>query len=364
MFKLAPAALAAVTLMAQSDPGEPPKPPPLLGLFSSGCGAFERLEAVVGPQGTIEVRYDGQVFRVFPQGSPKAIEWVQPFSALTPLENRPKWQGGRAWFKSGTRVGCMDPATQKTVYPFAVDRKFDGFEITFEGDLLLTGTEENWLELHSAGREEPRFTQATAPMGRLKVNPGFRWMDWTKKGKWSTSVFNQYVVLMDHDLGRLYAFDCMKQSILEIEAPWQSPMTMEDPPVAAFKASGRQYVLNQGVPGLNCIQFIPRGPGELAVIWRVLPVPEATKSEFDPRNLAKVLEIKAGTWEGTVDFDSHRIKDIHPLEGVELPAWYDAVQQQWVGANAFFAPYLPKKDKIPAKRKLIAPARANAAPLR
>lgn len=317
----------AATLFGRADPRLETHEPAVVfvGCRPASQGASSPLDSGQSFGGRGFVLKDGRLW-VWPAEGSGGRFWEEEAAKGTPdlaptlnggFLRAPLYRAGSFWRRKDQSILKWDPGSRLWLPALEARGPFQSFEVTFDGDILLLGTEKNFLERYSFQGKDPRWT---APYPGLGVGES---VARTRTFLWEalcTAAFQETLLVYAPGLGRLYAFDALRGALDEVKVPWKPlDLTRE-----LARADAQGLVVLAGFPGPGCLQFLP-GPGtQPFVAYRVKEV--IGEVRWVPLRPGQAPELKMETRQGPlcvgeVDLASTTLRDPLELGEMDLPVW-------------------------------------------
>jgi hypothetical protein len=181
-----------------------------------------------------------------------------------------KFRDGQFWRRRGNTVLRFDQSLKRWWTALQPTGGFSTFEVSFDGRVVLIGTEKHLIEVYEQGGKEPVNLEAYPTIetdAATKELLGFYWDEFV------TSAQDEYLIVYVPGCGRLFLYDTHSHSLREANTPWK-PF---DPANAKTMAREKGLILLNGFPGRQCIQIIPDEGPRAVVAFQIVTI-DATQS--------------------------------------------------------------------------------------
>lgn len=213
---------------------------------------------------------------------------------LPPEARGLKYRASQFWASQGDSVLAFVQARGEWVPRLLSKAPFRGFDITFDGRIVLFGTPTHMAEFYQPISSKPQSVIAYPVLDDLPESlkpadyPKFFWLNPV------ATVVDEYFVVYFPNLGRMYKVDLLKPTSEEVEVPWSRLETK----AAAQEADEKGFISIIKRPTFNSIEFIPESTTSLRIAYQVSnaayemrpPPPD------DPR--PKIVETRPSTERG------------------------------------------------------------------
>jgi hypothetical protein len=255
------------------------------------------------------------------------------------LVQLPKWRGGAYWARDKVRVLRWDTTRKIWQARFTLSEDPVDFEIASNGDLLLLGTQKHLVEVFSVSETKPHqvvdYPALEVDSAADKAHLPLLWSDLR------LAVNDEFVVIYAVNLGRLYAFDTVQNSLKEFSVPWEPLKTRGI--ATAIKKDGA--LVMSDVPSQYCLQLIPDDGLSLRLVYAirafkvdrfskaegaVIAIPELTFQEKGP---PKLYSYEIHLIQGTLSAP-------RPEPGLAFPVWLNG-RRELMGLDLLLKPQTP-----------------------
>ncbi len=244
-----------------------------------------------------------------------------------------KYRDGQFWRRRGKSVLRFDDSLKRWWTALQSERDFSTFDVSFDGRVVLVGTEKNLIEVYEAGAKEPLATEAypkievDAPTRELL---GFYWDEFV------TSAQDEFLIIYAPGCGRMFLYDTHGRALKEASTPWK-PF---DPASAKVMAQENRLIVLNGFPGRHCIQLLP-GEGQNAVVAYQIVTMEAKQTK-GPDGRPRITQTR-NTEKNHVHWYRWNLVDnaMEPVEEIpsmKLPVWLNSQDRP--------IPLLPLLDQV------------------
>jgi hypothetical protein len=230
-----------------------------------------------------------------------------------------KFRDGQFWRRRGNQVLRFDESLKKWWMVLQPSGSFSTFEVTFDGKVLLIGTEKNLIEVYELGGKE---TVSVEPYPKVEADPATRELIGFYWDEFVTSAQDEYLIIYAPGCGRLFQYNTHSRSLREVSTPWKAF------DVARVKAMAQEkgIILLNGFPGRQCVQILPDEGDQVVVAYQIVTIdatqtrgpdgkPKITRTRNAEQNFAHWFRWKLS--ENSVD----------PVESnpdLKLPVWLNS----------------------------------------
>lgn len=319
--------LATTPLFSGADPSiETPEPTVVfVGCRPASQAASSPMDSGQAFGGRGFVLKDGRLW-VWPAEGSGGRFWEQEASRGTPdlaptlnggFLRAPLYRAGSFWRRKDQTILKWDSPSRLWLLALEAGGRFQSFEVTFDGDILLLGTEKHFLERFSYQGKDPLWTAPYPDLGVGEKVARAKTFLWEAL---CTAAFQEALLVYAPALGRLYAYDAMRGDLGEVKVPWR-PLDLKR---ELARAASQGLVVLAGFPGPGCLQFLP-GPGtQPFVAYRVKEV--IGEVRWTPLRPGQAPDLKIETKQGPLcvgelDLASSTLRDPVVLGELDLPVW-------------------------------------------
>lgn len=230
-----------------------------------------------------------------------------------------KFRDGQFWRRRGNSVLRFDEPLKKWWTVMQPAGAFSTFEVTFDGRVVLIGTEKNLIEVYEPGGKEP---VAIEPFPKVEVDPATRELIGFYWDEFVTSAQDEFLVIYAPGSGRLFQYNTHSRSLREASTPWK-PFN-----VATVRAMAQEkgIILLNGFPGPQCIQILPDEGDQAVVAYQIVTI-DATQT-WGPDGKPKITRTR-NTEKNFAHWFRWNLREnsLDPVESnpdLKLPVWLNS----------------------------------------